>query len=252
MWTPDDPEGRARLVDRMWGDDAARTRLLGARLPAARRAKLGLVLGAGLYGATYAATGDPILSAGFGLFGGVVGLATSVTRGLRYIPSATTALPRWPRLGPGHIISAAECISPGSLMRCAAWAVELRYTGSWGTRTTLRAGASAGLDIALEGEARLRVAPGALWIASSLVQLDGDDTAVDDLVRWLDPADASAAWKLFPYNEIHEARLAIGDRVEVSGEVEQRPLAGDPTGLYRDAAPGVLMHVGLAVLGAGH
>jgi hypothetical protein len=249
-WRPSVPAERAHLVEALWGDEDRRKALRATTAPTTRRLRTGVAIAAGTYGAAFAFAGATFDAVVMALAGGVAGAALSGVRSMRRIPADAAVLPRWPRVGSGRIVAAAPSVSPGSLMQCAAFAVELRYTGSWGTRATLRIGASAGLEIELDGGAHLRVAPGPLWSTSAMVQLDGEDAVIDDLVAWLDPEDASAEWKLFPYNEIHEATLEIGDRVEVFGEVEPRPAAADPTGLYRVAAPGELVHTGLPIVAA--
>src|SRR5690606_27384279 len=130
----------------------------------------GFVLG---FAAMQAANVEGVVAAVMAMFGGAMGAAIIGARPRTLVPIDAQPLPAWPRIGLGRIVEAGAIEAPGSRLRCAAWAVELTYDGSWGTRTTLRAGASAGFDVVLDGGERVRIPPGPLWLAGPLLQVDG-------------------------------------------------------------------------------
>src|SRR5207302_401634 len=104
--------------------------------------------------------------------GGAIGFSASGARSRILIPADAAKLPAWPNVvGRGRVVATREIVAPGTRARCAAWSLELRYQGSWGSRTTLRAGATAGFDVRLDGGEHVRIPPGAMWLADRLVQV---------------------------------------------------------------------------------
>ena len=242
-------EARERLVEVMWGPLAERTALQAVRLPAgSQRLTSGLLGGTMTLMAMVSAHVAPVLAIAAASFSAVACGALRGPRRRVLVPADATALPAFPVVGRGQIENARPLTAPGSGLQCAAWTIELRHEGSWGARTTLRAGASAGFDVRLDGGERVRVPAGALWIDGPLSQVDDEDGAIADLLRVLDPRGATADWPLFPYNVIRESTLPLSGTVEVRGQVASRPLQ-DLAGLtYREAVPSVLVPVGLPVL----
>jgi hypothetical protein len=246
---PSDPASRDRLVDATWGSMVHRDELRRqvTQRAAARRARNGMI--AFTAGALLGYVTQPYAMAG--LFGGAVGGALGFAASARpiLIPTDAVELPSWPVVvGRGRVIATREIVAPGSLDRCVAWSLELRYQGSWGTRTTLRAGATAGFDVHLDGGDHVRVPSGAIWLADRLVQVDGDDAIVDELIRHVDPLGAESSWPLFPFNVIVQKALSADDRVEVLDAVEPRPIRTDDARLFRDAPPTMLFHTSLPIV----
>lgn len=245
-----DAAQRERMVERVWGDAAQRQALRASQAKRLdpQRAAVGSVTGALTFGASYIGTGNGLLSLIVGGVTGLLGAAVAVARPLVLIPTPASPLPAWPRVGLGKVVHGEELLAPGSATPCVAWAVELRNAGPWGTRTVFRAGATLGMDIVMDGGDHVRIPAGALWLDGPLAQLDGEERTIDDLVEDVDPGGADSEWTLFPFNIIMEQHLDEGDRVEVLGVVEPRPVANDDMRLYRDAPTTELVHAGLPVL----
>ncbi len=244
-----EPAGRDGIVERIWGAAEERARLSALRQQrTSRRMGVGLATAVATFGVGFASLGQPVFCAGLGVVFGAFGAASAGTRAMRLIPADAAPPPTGAAVARGRIAEAAEVIALGSRERCVAYAVELHLTGSWGVRTTLRIGATAGFDVVLDGGERVRIRPGALWISGRLPQVDGDDALIDDLMHVLDPAHATSEWPLFPYNVILEQTLVVGDRVEICGAVESRPALDEEARTYRDAAPSVLVHTGLPIV----
>lgn len=243
-----DPAQRERMVELIWGNAAQRDALLLARdrkiMP---RRGASAFAGAIATGAAYLGTGDMMVSVLVGTVSAVFGAVAGSSRPTLLIPSPALPMPAFARVGTGKITQCDELISPGSSAPCAGWAVELRYAGSWGSRTTFRAGATLGMDIVMDGGDRVRIPAGPLWVDGPLAQLDGEDQAIDELLADLDPDGKDRDWALFPFNIIMEQLVNQGDRVDVLGVVEPRPVAGDAR-LYRDTPEIELVHRGLPVL----
>ncbi len=245
-----DDAQREQLVEAMWGTPAQRAALqAAARTPArAQRLRSSLVGGATTLVAMMYAQVETALALAAASFSAVAFGALTGTRGRLLVPGDATALPAFPVVGRGRIERAPPLTAPGSGIQCAAWALELRHEGSWGTPTTLRVGVSAGFDVHLDGGERVRVEAGALWLDATMSQVNDEDGTIADLLRVLDPRGGDADWPLFSYNVIREQTLPLKATVELRGQVASRPLQ-DPAGLtYREAAPSVLVPVGLPVL----
>jgi hypothetical protein len=245
-----DPAQRERMVELTWGTPAHRDNLrksTSQRLDA-RRTLTGGVTFAMMTGAIYIGTGEGLISLASGAIMGLFSGVFAAARPLVLIPGSAPAMPSWPRIGTGRIVHADELVAPGSGTPCAAWAVELRYDGPWGTRTIFRAAASLGLDIVMDGGDHVRIPAGALWLDGNFIQLDGEHASIDELLREVDPLGADSDWQLFPFNIIREQLLDEGDRVEVLGVVEPRPAHADDPRLYRDAPAIELVHTGVPVL----
>jgi hypothetical protein len=246
-----DASQRARMVDATWGTAAQRATLKrtadqGFR---AKRFASGAVVGGFTLGVAFAAAASPPIAFFAATMGAIIGGATARGGKLMMIPSGGIEMPKWPRVGSGRVVGGESIVSPASDAPCLAWSLELRYQGSSGTRTTLRAGATRGFEVVLDGGDRVRVPAGPIWLDGPFAQLDGEDATVDDLIAWLDPdADADSDWKLFPFNIIAEQVLYANDRVDVLGVVEPRPINDDAARLYRDSPRTELVHPSLPVL----
>jgi hypothetical protein len=139
-------DGRRALVEAVWGPPAEQVagirRLHAARQRLAGFGTLGSVLGSVaslgfIVGVADAAT---ILLWAFG--GGAVGLLAGKLSGGRSAnpyPAGAVAEAAPPVVGAGRIVAAEGERAPGSGAACAAWGLELRFEGTWGRRTMLRA-----------------------------------------------------------------------------------------------------------------
>lgn len=240
-------DDKQALVDVVWGLPIGRAELmqrLAARTASARmRVAAGVALGtvsmvvANVVGA---ASGFAMIFAG--LTGAAVGVSLNTPKRI-VLPSGGAAIAPLPRFAAGRILPCDAVVTPGSDIECAAWALELRYDGRWGSRTTLRVGASAGFDVALDGGEHARIPAGPLWIQGALPQLaELESPSLEELLRALDPTRSgdTEPWPLFPFNIISEETLQIGDRVEILGAMDRALVAGQPDAMYRDAPASVL------------
>jgi hypothetical protein len=249
-----DGDGRARLVETVWGDRAQQLAMMRARSRRSQRAatagvSTGVAAGIGI--AVLIGPYRPLILAGGVLAGAIAGgLASAVTRrdGDMRLPFAAAALPEPAAFARGVIVDAGEDQrSPASGLWCAGWALELTLSRPGGPRVVLRDAATAALSIHLDGGARARVPAGPWRPAGGLVPLlDTDEPTVLAHVRTIDPHHQDEDMLApFQHDAVHEALLMVGDRVELYGTWEPIPddrRDADP--LYRDAPPSVLIPSG--------
>ena len=242
-------EDRQALLDAVWGPQIKRAELmrhLGPRKVTTRTRLIAAALGGmGAAGVAAALLGVPgtALELVAGLTWAAFGMSKMMSR-QRLIPSGGAAIAPQPRFAAGQILPCPAVVAPGSGIACAAWALELRYDGRWGSRTTLRVGASTGFDVALDGGERVRIPPGPLWIEDTLPQLaELESPSFEELLRALDPArtDHTDPWPLFRFNVIGEETLHSGDRVEILGVVDRALGSSQQQAMYRDAPASVLV-----------
>lgn len=246
------PVERARAVEAVWGNAAAR-REAWARLAAARR-RAYTVFGAGTAAGLAAAiaTGGGVLGA---ISIGASGAAASVI-GTAWRGRAADEFPRGGEaLGPrpggvrGRITGGAIAIAPASGEPCAAWQVVLSRHVGGAARVMLRAGATAGIALRLDGGERAEVVPGPIVITGPRLQADDPNApGIEALVRALDPlARAADPWPPIGWDVVEEALVFVGDVVRVRGPLEPA-LAGAAPGSYRDAPATVLRGRGVIEL----
>jgi len=241
-------EDKQTLIDAVWGPPVKRAELmhrLTTRTTTTRaRMATALTLGAACavvanaFGVTSGA--EAIVA---GILGTMFGVSVKSPKRI-LIPSGGTAIAPQPRFAAGQILPCEAVVAPGSGTDCAAWALELRYDGRWGSRITLRVGASAGFDVALDGGERVRIPAGPLWFEGTLPQLDEMEShMLEEMLRALDPTRSgdTETWPLFPFNVISEQTLQIGDRIEILGAVERELVVGQEDAMYRDAPASVLV-----------
>jgi hypothetical protein len=254
----DDPAQRRRMIDAVWGDLEARRKLHASAVSTQRRMGQ-LIVGGGVSGFVGGVWLGPVGAATLCAIGGtfVGGLIAHASR--PRMPSAYpigAPAPAWPKVSArGRVRGAIGVESPATGESCAAWSLVLRYDGVWGERVMLRAGASAGLEIALDGGEVLRIPAGPVALTESAQQVDDLAAArVQAIVNGLDPRGrAGEAFAPLPYNVVGEALLFVGDRIEVVGPMD-RVLAPAPAhaigdgALYRDAPPSRLVPHGLPTL----
>ena len=242
------PEDKQALLDAVWGSPARRAERLHhlpARTPSSRtRGVSSLTLGAAcvtiahLFGV--ASVTETLL---LGLMGAGFGMAVERPR-RPLVPAGGAALVPPPRFAAGKILRCDAVVAPGNGEACAAWALELRYDGRWGSCTTLRAGASAGFTVALDGGEHVRIPAGPLWIHGALPQLaELESPDFEELLRTLDPTRTSDSepWPLFLFNVIGEQTLHSGDRIELLGAMDREPVSGEQDAMYREAPASVLV-----------
>lgn len=241
-------EDKQALVDAVWGAPARRFELVRQLANRAATARVRLVAGLALGAACMVVANVlGVINEGAIVFVGLMGAAagTSVRSPRRIvIPSGGVAIAPPPRFATGRILPCDAVIAPGSDVECAAWALELRYDGRWGSRITLRAGASAGFDVTLDGGELLRIPAGPLWILDALPQLaELEAPSLEELLRALDPTRSGdpEPWPLFPFNVISEQTFHVGDRIEILGAVERELVLDQPDAMYRDAPASVLV-----------
>jgi hypothetical protein len=187
--------------------------------------------------------------------GGAAVVSSLLVRKLRRSPPerprGAAPLPNLSRFARGRIRGATGVTSPASGAEGAAWALELRYDAAFGSRVMLRAGETAGMEIALENGERVRIPDGSIRLAEPLPQLaDYQLGSLETWLRELDPARALACELCppFPFNVVGEALLQIGDRVELFQSFEPIVQAGAGAALYREAPATILMPRSVATL----
>jgi hypothetical protein len=134
------------------------------------------------------------------------------------------------------------------------WALELRLEGSWGERVMLRAGATGGLEVTLDGGASARVPAGPVVVVGAMSQLDDIESAMlADYLRGVDPArsDDPEPFPPIPYNVVVEHTAVSGDRIELLGDLVPDVLATSRPRLYRDAPATVLVPAGVPIIRFG-
>lgn len=253
-----DDEGRARLVEAVWGDRGQQLALMRARSRRSQRAatagvSTGVAAGIGI--AVLIGPYRPLILAGGVLAGaiaaGLAGVVRRADRDTRF-PLAAAALPEPAPFARGVVVDADDDRrSPASGLWCAGWAIELTLARPGGLRVVLRDAATSALAIQLDGGARARVPAGPWRPAGGLVPLlDVDEPGVLAHLRGIDPRHREEDdLAPFQHDAVHESLLMVGDRVELHGSWEPvpgEPRAGDP--LYRDAPPSVLIPVGWPAL----
>ncbi len=252
----DDLEQRRRMIDAVWGDLEQRRRMHSLVRLGDQRAQRYIFSGmaAGVVGGAWLGpAGAVTVCAVGGMFlGGVASFAMRPRLPPTYPMGA--AARSWPKpSGRGRVRAGTEVESPASGEPCAAWSLVLRYDGVWGERVMLRAGASAGLEIALDGGEVLRIAAGPIVLAETAQQVDDLAAArVQALVNGLDPLGrAGEHFTPLPYNVVAESLLFVGDRVEILGAMDRviAPAArGRDGALYRDAPASQLVPHGVAIV----
>jgi hypothetical protein len=259
-------DARGALVEAVWGPPAAQAATARQAWRAQQRV---LAYGTGAAGAALVtATGlgaGPLAllaAVGGGLVGALLARLRAAAASQRY-PIGAADEPAARRIGAGRVVAAEGALAPASGEVCAAWAIELRLEGSWGSRTMLRAGLSAGLELELDGGARVVIAPGGLRLhgptGARLPQLaDLENPALEAWLRAIDPARARGAEPCspLPFNVVGEETLHVGDRVELAGVVEPLVITGadggdaggDGGGVYRVAPATALVTRGIPTL----
>jgi hypothetical protein len=242
------PADKQALIDAVWGSTARRAELLhhltARTTPSRTRVIASLTLGAACVTIAHvfgvASVTETLL---LGLMGAGVGMAVERPR-RPLVPSGGAALAPPPRFAAGKILPCDAVVAPGNGAECAAWALELRYDGRWGSCITLRAGASAGFTVALDGGEHVRIPAGPLWIHDALPQLvELESPGFEELLRVLDPTRTGETepWPLFLFNVISEQTLQVGDRIELLGTMDREPVSGEQDAMYRDAPASVLV-----------
>jgi hypothetical protein len=250
------PDGRAGLVDAVWGAAAERGYTLRELERSAhgqlRMSVTGLATAAG--GAFFLGPGSGALVLLAGVAGAATGHLVGYLRSRRRVlthprGAGDLALP-----GPvarGRIRRAPSIESPVSGSPCAAWAFELRFEGAWGERVMLRAAETAGLEVTLDGGAQARIAAGPAIVVGAMSQIDDIESGeLEDFLRRLDPARTPdpEPFPPLPYNVVLEHTAFVGDRIELLGELVPDVVATAPQRLYRDAPSTVLRPRGVPVL----
>jgi hypothetical protein len=245
---------RAALIEAVWGDFRHQVEAVRRVYVARARAFQSTAAGVGLGIAAGLVLGAGPLSLVAAMTGGAVFLSALTGRRARRSPPqhprGAQPLPPLTPFARGRIRAAEGLDSPASGLACAAWAIELRYDATFGSRVMLRAGETAGLEIALDNGERVRIPAGSLRLVQPLPQLADHDVAeLEDWLRQVDPARALAGelCPAIPFNVIGEDLLQVGDRVELFQQYEPSVL-GSGGGLYRESPATILVPRGVATL----
>jgi hypothetical protein len=127
--------------------------------------------------------------------------------------------------------------SPLELTPCVGFGVELVRKWTFRAAPMLIDGATVGFDIKLDSGETVRVPAGRLRVDGPRRTLARDEASqVEEYVRTIDPGHGpNDEWPPIPFDEASEIVVAIGDRVEVVGELTA-VLDSNAAGSYREAA----------------
>ena len=140
--------------------------------------------------------------------------------------------------------------SPATGSECVAYALELHYEGSFGTRVMYRDAVCTEFDLALGDGQLVRVPAGRIRLFGRMAQaVDFDNQGVERHVAAFDEKrTGNGGFDPLRYNVVYEQVLVAGDRVRLANELE--PVL-DPTALpshYRESMASFLTPVGVPVV----
>jgi hypothetical protein len=251
-----DGPARAVLVDAIWGPESERAAF--ARRAHVAKLRNAVWMGGGATAGimvTLAIAPVALITASFAalvgsLAGSTAGRLFGRTSHASGYPAGAAPATVPPRFAAGRIGRSLGLVAPAGGAECAGWAIELRYVGGWGNHVMLRIGATAGMDLVVDGGATLRVPAGPLRLVHPLRQLDDLEAAeLELMLRMIDPQRGAThePFSPLPYNVVTEDTLHVGDRVEIYGVVEPEVVeTGDR--LYRDAPATILVPRGVIAL----
>jgi hypothetical protein len=252
-----DGDGRARLIDAVWGDRERRQRLVRARDRHRKAMATGGAIGGAIAGvASVLALPSRLFAAGATLAGATIGAAVADVIAGRAPDDAMPLVAADPGPAPPRaratIASAPDLTSPASDVWCAAWAIELWGMWRGKPRLMLRDAWTDGLDLALEGGGKARVPAGPWRPGGGLIVLvDTDERALSEHLRAIDARhDPDHELDPFRHDSVRESLLQVGDRVELCGAWRPEVIPGDARDepLYRDAPATILVPDGWPVL----
>jgi hypothetical protein len=236
-----EPSERARALDAVWGPPHLRAGKAAA-VSGSGGAAGGLFEGCG-------ACGD--LGGGGGEIGGIIVMILIVAIAAIAIWWITTRIVHAVRNHRARVRPQGAIALPvprqrveGKVTAGEAWGIELTHGDALGSKVTLRDGGTPGFQLTLDDGKVIHVPAGR-------VRLDGEGAKVDGqaAARRADPEyrehDDHA---VIPWERAEEVRVAVGDRVELLGPLDQRPDPDALAGGYRDAAPSILVPAGIARL----
>jgi hypothetical protein len=246
---------RQDLIEAVWGD--FRHQIEAVRGVYAARARsfqsTAVGMGLGIVAGLILGIGPlPVLAT---MTGGAITLSALGRRRARkqppVHPRGAQPVPALMPFARGRIRAAAGLASPASGLACAAWALEFRYEAAFGSRIMLRVGQTAGMEIALDNDERVRIPAGPIRMVQRLPQLADHDVAeLEAWLREIDPARALAGelCTAIPFNVIGEDALQVGDRIELYEAFVPAVLAGGSAALYREAPATILVPRTIATL----
>lgn len=266
----DDPGGRKRLWDEVWGPDS-RARQLRRAVKAGAGGGIGSSVldcaGAGcnpLDACTVASSGAEVVAVlavillalvaalAIGL---LVWLSARLVEEIRERmdkpkPHGALLAPPKPRgdvQGRGIVKTGPGVPLPWKPGRAVAYAFELHEKRAFGGGAMLRDAATAGFEIELADGRVVRVPAGRLRILGKRGKEEAvERERLDAFLREAAPGDTGEDRRLFPYEHVRALVLSPGDRVELLGDLEP---SADPAAAhaYR-ASAGVLIPIGVPVV----
>ena len=217
---PLDDDGRALLVDRVWGRLDHRDRV--NRPAAAMMLVGGLTMGFSLL-----AFNGLGLVFGFGslVSGGLVRLVRvgrveeDRRERRRALPAGRGAqVTPVPRVFGGDVVADEVCQAPMSYRYCVAYAIELR--DEWARDTFLRDAVTIGFTVRGNDEREVVIPPGPILLSGGTSRQILLEEQIRAYLGHCDPAWHPDRYDPFPYATALEAILCEGDRIEVHNELE--------------------------------
>lgn len=159
-------------------------------------------------------------------------------RGSRWHPSPSTRVLR------GTITDATPTTAPLSETPCAAWSVVIGVDRASEGPIMLRDGATAGLMLTLDDGRTVSIPAGRIRVHADGTKYD----VRDEYLRRIDPEyTRTDATPVIPAERAREARLVVGDKVEIISGLAERFDPNAPAG-YREAPQTQLVIEGVPTL----
>ncbi|UQA60179.1 hypothetical protein [Polyangium aurulentum] len=246
------PEGRAKLVDEVWGPPDARRRAQQLAKAGGGGLGLGSVLEGGCGGcdaigseAFFAVIAIVIVAA---VVIGVVWLVMKIVEWIRaYMnrPKPHGGLKRPASIGRRGAISGvvqwpAKLDAPATNADCVAWALDLRCKRFLRADLMMHDAETAGFEVKLDDGTTARIPAGRIRLEGPAERLDRSDAPeLEKFVKTLapdvqGPEEFTPHLEVFPYDTVDEVLVRPGDRVQIFGELEREMDPGANVG-YRES-----------------
>jgi hypothetical protein len=246
------PEGRAKLVDEVWGPPDARRRAQQLAKAGGGGLGIGSVLEGGCGGcdaigseAFFAVIGIVIIAA---VVTGIVWLGMKIVESIRaYMnrpkPHGGLKRPAWVgrRVAASGVVQwPAKLDAPATNADCVAWALDLRCKRFLRADLMMHDAETAGFEVKLDDGTTARIPAGRIRLEGPADRMRRAD--VPELERFVQtlapqvqgPDDCMPPLEVFPYDTVDEVLVRPGDRVQIFGDLEREMDPAASVG-YREA-----------------